>query len=164
MSTFQPPPTWALPIIVEQTTKQAIFNPVWLKWFVDLTKALGTGGSGSGTVTSVAASGGATGLSFSGTPITTSGTLTLTGTLAVGNGGTGVTTATGTGSVVRADSPTFTTKVTLPGAATLLFTTAALTNNAAGNVGTLNNAPAAGNPTKWIAINDAGTTRYIPAW
>lgn len=46
-----------------------------------------------GTVTSVAASGGTTGLSFSGSPITTSGTLTLGGTLAVASGGTGATTA-----------------------------------------------------------------------
>lgn len=30
--------------------------------------------------------------------------------------------------------------------------------------GTITNAPAAGNPTKWIPINDNGTTRYIPAW
>jgi hypothetical protein len=42
-----------------------------------------------GTVTSVAASGGATGLTFTGSPITTSGTLTLGGTLAVASGGTG---------------------------------------------------------------------------
>jgi hypothetical protein len=40
----------------------------------------------------------------------------------------------------------------------------ALTNNAAGNLGTLNNSPTAGNPTKWIAIDDNGTTRFIPAW
>jgi len=49
--------------------------------------------SGSGTVTSVNASGGSTGLTFSGGPVTTSGTLTLAGTLAVTNGGTGATTA-----------------------------------------------------------------------
>ena len=48
-----------------------------------------------GTVTSVAASGGTTGLTFSGSPITTSGTLTLGGTLAVASGGTGATTASG---------------------------------------------------------------------
>jgi len=42
-----------------------------------------------GTVTSVAASGGTTGMSFTGSPITTTGTLTLTGTLALANGGTG---------------------------------------------------------------------------
>ena len=41
-----------------------------------------------GTVTSVAASGGTTGLTFTGSPITTSGTLTLGGTLGVANGGT----------------------------------------------------------------------------
>jgi hypothetical protein len=43
----------------------------------------------SGTVTSVALSGGSTGLTVSGSPITTSGTITLAGTLAVANGGTG---------------------------------------------------------------------------
>ena len=43
-------------------------------------------------VTSVAASGGTTGMTFSGSPITTSGTLTLAGTLVVANGGTGATT------------------------------------------------------------------------
>jgi hypothetical protein len=47
---------------------------------------------GSGTVTSVAASGGTTGLSFTGSPITASGTLTLGGILAVANGGTGYST------------------------------------------------------------------------
>lgn len=46
-----------------------------------------------GTVTSVAVSGGSTGLTTSGGPITTSGTITLAGTLAIANGGTGQTTA-----------------------------------------------------------------------
>ena len=49
--------------------------------------------SASGTVTSVAVSGGTTGLTTSGGPITASGTITLAGTLAVANGGTGATTA-----------------------------------------------------------------------
>lgn len=52
-----------------------------------------TGGGGSGTVTSVDVSGGTTGLTFSGGPVTTSGTITMAGTLAVANGGTGSTTA-----------------------------------------------------------------------
>lgn len=60
----------------------------------DFRTAIGAG-SGSGTVTSVAASGGTTGLTFTGSPVTTSGTLTLTGTLNVANGGTGATTAAG---------------------------------------------------------------------
>jgi hypothetical protein len=46
-----------------------------------------------GTVTSINADGSTTGLSFSGGPVTTSGTLTLGGTLGVSNGGTGATTA-----------------------------------------------------------------------
>ena len=54
--------------------------------------------AGTGTVTSVNGSGGTTGLTLTGGPITSSGTLTLGGTLAVANGGTGVT-ALGTGVV-----------------------------------------------------------------
>lgn len=48
--------------------------------------------------------------------------------------------------------------------ATMLRTYTAFTNGAGAGVGTLTNAPAAGNPTKWIPINDNGTTRYVPAW
>jgi hypothetical protein len=51
--------------------------------------------AGTGTVTSVSGSGGATGLSLTGGPITTTGTLTIGGTLAIANGGTGQTTASG---------------------------------------------------------------------
>jgi hypothetical protein len=50
------------------------------------------GGGGGGSVTSVNASGGTTGFTFTGGPITTTGTLTLSGTLAIANGGTGGTT------------------------------------------------------------------------
>ena len=66
-----------------------------------LTKASGTNYdttwtyAGAGTVVSVDASGGTTGMSFTGGPITGSGTLVLTGTLGVPNGGTGATTLTG---------------------------------------------------------------------
>lgn len=55
-----------------------------------------------GTVTSVDVSGGTTGLTFSGGPITTSGTITMAGTLGVVNGGTGTTTQFTSGSVVYA--------------------------------------------------------------
>jgi hypothetical protein len=48
---------------------------------------------GTGSVTSVAVSGGTTGLTTSGGPITTAGTITLSGTLSIANGGTGATTA-----------------------------------------------------------------------
>ena len=65
-------------------------------------------GSGTGSVTSVAISGGSTGLTTTGSPITTSGTIILGGTLAVANGGTGVTTSTGSGANVLSISPLFT--------------------------------------------------------
>jgi len=54
--------------------------------------AAANGSAGGGTVTSVAVSGGTTGLTTSGGPITGSGTITLAGTLAVANGGTGTAT------------------------------------------------------------------------
>lgn len=50
-------------------------------------------GVNGGTVTSIDGSGGTTGLTLTGGPITVNGTLTLGGTLAIANGGTGQTTA-----------------------------------------------------------------------
>jgi hypothetical protein len=68
------------------------------------------GAGGSGSVTSVDVSGGTTGLTTTGGPVTGAGTITLGGTLAVANGGTGVTAAsTGTGGVVLDTSPVLTT-------------------------------------------------------
>lgn len=100
--------------------------------------------SGVGTVTSVDVSGGTTGLTFSGGPVTTSGTITMAGTLDVDNGGTGATTAAGarsnlsaailgannditsmtglTGGIVYPDFITFdTTPETIPTAAGSLY-------------------------------------------
>lgn len=61
-------------------------------------------GSGSGTVTSVALSGGTTGLTVTGSPITNSGTITLAGTLATANGGTGLTSIGTAGQVLKVNS------------------------------------------------------------
>lgn len=74
-----------------------------------------------------------------------------------------------TGAALFGSDPGGTDRVRINGAltinsATLIQTKTAFTNGAAAAVGTLNNAPAAGNPTKWIPINDNGTTRFIPAW
>lgn len=47
---------------------------------------------------------------------------------------------------------------------TMLHSSVSYTNGAAASIGTLTNAPAPGNPTKWIPIDDNGTTRFMPAW
>lgn len=46
----------------------------------------------------------------------------------------------------------------------MLKSNTTFTNGSGASAGTLTNAPSVGNPTKWIGINDNGTTRYIPAW
>lgn len=85
---------------------------------------------------------------------------------------------TGTGLAVFNNTPTLITPVlgaatgtsvaltggVTTGNTTLHTTTVNLTNGAGAALGTLANAPVAGNPTKWISINDNGTVRQIPAW
>lgn len=51
-----------------------------------------------------------------------------------------------------------------PGGGQFIATASTLNNGAGAGAGTITNAPSAGNPTKWVPINDAGTIRYIPAW
>ena len=75
------------PIIDDRT---GMVSRDWYRFFLNLLNR-----TGSGTVTSVNVSGGTTGLTTSGGPVTTSGTITLAGTLDVDNGGTGATTASG---------------------------------------------------------------------
>ncbi len=54
--------------------------------------------------------------------------------------------------------------ITIGTGTAMLTSSVAMDNGAGASAGTLTNAPAAGNPTKWIPFNDNGTTRYIPAW
>lgn len=76
--------------------------------------AQAVGGSGAGTVTSIDGSGGGTGLTVSGGPVTTTGTLTLGGTLGVAHGGTGA--ASLTGYVKGAGPSALTASATIPAA------------------------------------------------
>ena len=46
----------------------------------------------------------------------------------------------------------------------LMASSVAFTAGATGNAPTLTAGPVTGNPTKWIAIDDNGTVRHIPAW
>lgn len=50
MATFQPPPTYELPIYIDEKQGTASFSPNWLKWFVDLAEVLSSVGGGSGGV------------------------------------------------------------------------------------------------------------------
>lgn len=50
------------------------------------------------------------------------------------------------------------------GSVAMLHASSSMSNGAGSSGATLTNAPISGNPTKWIAFNDAGTTRYFPAW
>lgn len=68
---------------------------LYVKNSAGVVSLLASSASASATVSSVNASGGSTGMNFTGGPITTSGTLTMAGTLNVSNGGTGTTTITG---------------------------------------------------------------------
>jgi hypothetical protein len=51
MATFQPPPTYAEVVLVDEAGKRPPrFNPIWLKWFVDVARALAAAAGGSGTL------------------------------------------------------------------------------------------------------------------
>lgn len=40
LTVFPPPPTYAEPTIVDNRTGKAQFNPIWLKWFLDVASIL----------------------------------------------------------------------------------------------------------------------------
>jgi hypothetical protein len=46
----------------------------------------------------------------------------------------------------------------------VIHTVSPWADGAGAAIGTLNNAPAAGDPTKWLEFDDNGTTRKVPAW
>lgn len=222
MANFQPPPTWALPVLVDERTQKSSFNPIWLKWFVDLTGVLNAAGGtvpnahnslsslqggsvteryhltsaeaavlasgSSGTGALVRAAGATLTTPALGTPTALVGT-NITGTAAGLTAGSVTTNANLTGHITSAGNAAvlgsftsaqlaaaltnetgsgvalFAAAGTELGIATAMVKSANTFNNgAAAGEGTLLNAPAAGNPTKWIPIDDNGTIRYLPAW
>jgi hypothetical protein len=136
-----------------------------------ITPTLGT--PGSGTLTNCTGLPIATGVSGLGANVAA-----LLATFSSANLAAALTDETGAGAAVFADTPTLVTPVIgaatgtsldltgniTTGTGTLHKTTANLTNGAAAAAGTLGNAPSAGNPTKWVPIDDNGTIRYIPCW
>jgi hypothetical protein len=65
---------------------------------------------------------------------------------------------------LRVLRPDGTDGIAAPKAGVMAQTIMPLPNGAAAQTATLTNGPTAGNPTKWIPIDDDGITRYIPAW
>jgi hypothetical protein len=104
-----------------------------------------------GTVTSVNVSGGTTGISFSGGPITTAGTITMAGTLGTANGGTGSTSST---FVDLASNVTGVLPITNGGTGTSSTTFASLTSNVSGVL------PIANGGTNTTATPNAGGIAY----
>lgn len=106
--------------------------------------------AGAGTVTSVDVSGGGTGLTYSGGPVTSTGTITASGTLGVDYGGTSATTAI---AAFNALAPTTTS-------GDLIYRTS--TGNvrlAIGSSGQL--LTASGGLPVWISPSSSGTVNYV---
>lgn len=151
MADFPAAPTYADVILVDPLSGRASFNPIWLKWFLELTAFVSaSGGAGGGTSHEAL-----TGMQGGGTGEHYHFTNAEHTALAAG--------FTGAGKLVRENAPIISDPTTA-GTGLLHKTNQALTNGAAAALGTLANAPAAGNPTKWVPVDDNGTTRYAPLW
>lgn len=48
MATFQAPPTYADVVLVDEVTQRPAFNPIWLKWFLDVADFISASGGGGG--------------------------------------------------------------------------------------------------------------------
>ena len=103
--------------------------------------------SGAGTVTSVDASGGSTGLTFSGGPITVLGTLTLGGTLGVANGGTALGTTPANGQLLIGNGTGY----------------ALATLTAGSNITITNSAGGISIASSGVSTFSAGTTGFTPS-
>ncbi len=121
---------------------------------------------GTGTVTSVDVSGGTTGLSTSGGPITASGTITLNGTLITSNGGTGLSSFT-QGDILYYNSGTLLSKLAKDTNTTRYLSNQGTSNNPSWNQVNLTNGvtgvlPSAnGGSDGWV---DYSATSTIVGW
>jgi len=137
--TFPPPPTYAEVVLTDEVSKKPRFNPLWLKWFLDVTQFINANGGGTAAIDHNA-----------------------TGNIQGGGSTERLHFTAAEHAALLAGS--FSGGITSGLASYLMSTSASLTNGAGALAGTLTNSPKTGNPTKWIAINDNGTVRYVPAW
>lgn len=122
MSTFQPPPTWANPVIVDEVTQEATFNPIWLKWFVDLVGVLNSLGGGGSAIQHSALAGLQGGAANQYYHLTAAAEAALTAGF------------TGTGALVRESSPTLITPVLGAATGTSLSVSSTLRSTLAGGL------------------------------
>lgn len=162
---FEPPPTWADPVIVDKVTGQSQFNPVWLKWFVDVVATINaTGGGGGGGTQHNLTAGLQGGMANQYYHLTaTEYANLLTSPVGANKGGTGVannaaSTITITGSFPLGITLSAGTNVALPTAGTL---------STLAGVESLSNktlvAPALGTPVSGVATNLTGTAAGLVA-
>jgi hypothetical protein len=120
--------------------------------------------AGTGTVTSVNVSGGTTGLTTSGGPVTDAGTITLTGTLIAANGGTGQSSYV-VGDVLYASSTTALSKLTIGTTGQVLTVTAGIPSWATPTTGTVTSvtgtAPVVSSGGNTPAISMAAATTSV---
>lgn len=130
-------------------------------------------GGSTGSVTSVNVSGGTTGLTFSGGPVTTQGTLTMSGVLDVPNGGTGTTSFSG---LIKGQGSSPLETATpgvdylIPTSVVYIGTTGVSLNRASGDItltGTsisgTSGSVAGGSPRQILVQTSAGVTGFISA-
>ena len=126
--------------------------------FANLSQVASYINAGAGSVTSVGVSGGSTGFSFSNSPITSSGTMTMSGTLDVDNGGTGLASYT-TGDILYASGGSTLAKLAIGTAGQVLKVASgipswAADSNSGGTVTSITPAADSGTGT---AITSSGT-------
>lgn len=94
---FQPAPTWADVVIIDETTQKAKFNPVWLNWFLQLVQILDAlGGTSAGSHNSLTGlQGGSASERYHLTSAQEAVAAALANPVTVATGGTGATTAAG---------------------------------------------------------------------
>jgi len=49
-NTFTPPPTYTDPVAVNEVTGKSQFNPIWLRWFLDIAQYISDNSGGTSTV------------------------------------------------------------------------------------------------------------------